>query len=244
MEQQPVVEKKRLVFVGVYESLYEMIATGTFPPGSWLPSEPKLATMLGVSRMTLRQALAMLKDDGLIEKIQGKGNLVAEKKATIVPGLTTLGNPIHQCCLLPIDSVEVDFRIEVPTEYELVQLQRRTVVSVAVDRWYRSGDKIVAYTLSLLPIETLTRLGIDLHSNAQLEQLLEKDIYDMAVKSQMKLQMTHTGDFISAKYVVTETETIYLLHELIYDNMDELPLALNKHYIVPEFFSLEMNRIK
>lgn len=236
------IEKKRLAFVAVYEALYEMIVTDIYPPGTWLPSEPKLATTLGVSRMTLRQALALLQDDGLIQKIQGKGNLVAEKKSNMIPGLTAIGNPIYQSCLFPIDEVELDFRIEVPTEYELVHLQRRTVISVAVDRWYRSGGKIVAYTLSMLPIETVTQFGIDLHNGDQLKEFLEKTLYEISSKSQLKLLLTQAGDFISAKYVVTETEAIYLMHEIVYGDAMDLPLVFNKHYIVPEFFSLELTR--
>ena len=37
-----------------------MINEGTFAEGSRLPSEPELSKMLGVSRTTLRQALALL----------------------------------------------------------------------------------------------------------------------------------------------------------------------------------------
>ena len=48
------VTHKKLAHVQVYEALYKMVEDGTFPVGSRLPAEPKLAKMLGVSRMTLR----------------------------------------------------------------------------------------------------------------------------------------------------------------------------------------------
>ena len=54
------VTHKKLAHVQVYEALYKMVEDGTFPVGSRLPAEPKLAKMLGVSRMTLRQALDLL----------------------------------------------------------------------------------------------------------------------------------------------------------------------------------------
>ena len=47
------VTHKKLAHVQVYEALYKMVEDGTFPVGSRLPAEPKLAKMLGVSRMTM-----------------------------------------------------------------------------------------------------------------------------------------------------------------------------------------------
>ena len=59
-------QEKNLTFVRVYEQLLKMMLNGTFPGDSWLPSEPKLAAQLGVSRMTLRQALELLVRPGPI----------------------------------------------------------------------------------------------------------------------------------------------------------------------------------
>jgi len=53
------------------------IADGTWPPGMALPAEPVLAAELGVSQGTLRRALAALERARLIEKLQGKGSVVA-----------------------------------------------------------------------------------------------------------------------------------------------------------------------
>lgn len=240
--EHPEVEEKQLAFVSVYEKLYDLLKDGTFPPKSALPSEPKLATMLGVSRMTLRQALSLLEEDGLIWKVRGKGNFVTDSNEVSVSGLEELGNPVYQSCILPIDNVEMDFRIEVPTEYELDQLQRRTAVSVAVDRWYRSGEKIVAYSLSLIPIETISQMGIDLNQKEQLRDMLEHGIYERAEKSLLKVQASNSGNFISSKYVVAENENIQLIQETLFCRDDLAPMLCNKHYIVPECFSLEIKR--
>jgi GntR family transcriptional regulator len=53
------------------------IADGTWLPGMALPAEPVLAAELGVSQGTLRRALAALERARLIEKLQGKGSVVA-----------------------------------------------------------------------------------------------------------------------------------------------------------------------
>jgi GntR family transcriptional repressor for pyruvate dehydrogenase complex len=54
------------------------IVSGVYKPGDKLPTEIELANQLGVSRTILREALASLKQDGLIESRQGRGIIVKE----------------------------------------------------------------------------------------------------------------------------------------------------------------------
>lgn len=60
-----------------FESCVEQLATtirlGVYPLGSVLPPERELATMLGVSRTTLREAMAALREAGLVETRRGRG---------------------------------------------------------------------------------------------------------------------------------------------------------------------------
>lgn len=53
------------------------IATGEWAVGSRLPNEIELATNLGVSRVTIRQALGAAVDAGLLVRVRGKGTFVA-----------------------------------------------------------------------------------------------------------------------------------------------------------------------
>jgi GntR family transcriptional regulator len=58
------------------------IASGQLPPGTRLPPERHLAESLGVSRMTVRQALGGLEHDGLLRRVVGRtgGTFVRERK--------------------------------------------------------------------------------------------------------------------------------------------------------------------
>ena len=75
----------RSSFVPLYyqlqELLKEQIESGAWRPGAQLPSEPELARRYGVSRVVVRQALAILQDDGQVVRAQGRGTFVAEPKA-------------------------------------------------------------------------------------------------------------------------------------------------------------------
>lgn len=74
----------RSSFVPLYyqlqELLKEQIESGVWAPGDALPSEPALARGLGVSRVVVRQALAILDDDRQIVRVQGRGTFVAQPK--------------------------------------------------------------------------------------------------------------------------------------------------------------------
>ncbi|GGT96245.1 GntR family transcriptional regulator [Streptomyces lateritius] len=68
--------QQRRPVVVLYERIADAIHDGTYPPGSTLPSEPKLAGELGVSRPALREALLLLQEDGLLSVRRGVGRTV------------------------------------------------------------------------------------------------------------------------------------------------------------------------
>lgn len=57
------------------------IAKGTYAAGDKLPIEPALCAHYGVSRTVLREAMARLKSDGLIDTQQGRGSFVLAPSA-------------------------------------------------------------------------------------------------------------------------------------------------------------------
>ncbi|WP_214110787.1 GntR family transcriptional regulator [Acrocarpospora catenulata] len=65
----------------VADYLREQIANGTFPAGQLLPSEQQLATDFGLSRPTIRQAIAELKAAGLVEVHRPTGMKVRSPSA-------------------------------------------------------------------------------------------------------------------------------------------------------------------
>jgi len=69
------------LYTQVKESLREGILDGTYPPHSQLPPESEIGNIFDVSRITVRQALHDLQNEGLIFKVPGKGTFVSKPKA-------------------------------------------------------------------------------------------------------------------------------------------------------------------
>ncbi|HXY42761.1 MAG TPA: GntR family transcriptional regulator [Acidimicrobiales bacterium] len=65
------------------------IADGRYEPGYRFPPEPELAASLGVSRLTLRQALTVLEGRGLIDRVVGRHGGTFVRKWTVDRDLTT-----------------------------------------------------------------------------------------------------------------------------------------------------------
>ncbi|WP_338674002.1 GntR family transcriptional regulator [Streptomyces sp. SCSIO 30461] len=76
----PASERQRRPVVILYERIADAIHEGTYPPGSTLPSEPRLAAELGVSRPALREALLLLQEDGLLTVRRGVGRTVNDQQ--------------------------------------------------------------------------------------------------------------------------------------------------------------------
>jgi GntR family transcriptional regulator len=76
----------------IYHQLYELLRTdiirGEWQPGDMLPSESELIEQYGVSRITVRQALETLVNDGLIYRQRGRGTFVAHP--TVAQGLSRI----------------------------------------------------------------------------------------------------------------------------------------------------------
>lgn len=68
------------IYYQLAESIQKQIDSGDLQPGESLPSEREYAEKFEISRMTARQALNQLVNNGYLYRIQGKGTFVADKK--------------------------------------------------------------------------------------------------------------------------------------------------------------------
>lgn len=73
----------------VVRQIESLILRGILRPGERLPSERDLSEKLGVSRPSLRDAVAELQDNGLLESRAGSGVYVAEALAAVFPPALT-----------------------------------------------------------------------------------------------------------------------------------------------------------
>ena len=68
------------VYVQIADEIRGLLRGGTVATDTELPSERLLCEAYGVSRMTLRQALGILRREGLIECQRGRGTFVSVRQ--------------------------------------------------------------------------------------------------------------------------------------------------------------------
>ncbi len=78
-------EKKELDYrMPIYLQLREIvrgkIEDGEYTPGTAIPSENKLAETFGINRITVRNAVDALVNEGILQRVQGKGVFVVGNK--------------------------------------------------------------------------------------------------------------------------------------------------------------------
>lgn len=69
------------LYAQIKQLLRERILDGSYQPHQQMPSEAEMMASFGVSRITVRQALADLQNEGLIFRLHGKGTFVSKPKA-------------------------------------------------------------------------------------------------------------------------------------------------------------------
>ena len=93
----------------IADDLRDQITAGVLPPGGQLPTEPRLADAYGASRSTVRLAVGLLIQQGLVETRQGMGTYVTEPATPITVLL----------------SREEDWRIDEPADAALPPADER-----------------------------------------------------------------------------------------------------------------------
>lgn len=80
-------DRKELDFSGrtqlyyqLYDILYDDIKKGVYKPGELLPTEKELIERYEISRVTVRKAMDMLLNEGIIAKRRGYGSFVQNRK--------------------------------------------------------------------------------------------------------------------------------------------------------------------
>ncbi len=81
-------------YIYIAQTLEQEIREGRWPVGGKLPIEPELCARFEVARQTLRQAIGVLEEQGLVERLQGSGTYVravmpAPKRRQTVCVMTT-----------------------------------------------------------------------------------------------------------------------------------------------------------
>src|SRR4051794_24436657 len=70
------------LYASIVDQIVEGVRAGAFPPGKALPAERALASRMGVSRSSVREAIRVLEHAGVLDVRTGSGTYVSESGVT------------------------------------------------------------------------------------------------------------------------------------------------------------------
>jgi DNA-binding FadR family transcriptional regulator len=162
----------------VGESLRQAIASGQYSPGQKLPSEAELTGAHGVSRTVVREAVAAMRSDGLVEVRQGAGIFV-------------LGQPMAAIGSRTIDKARVSSDLEIlevraPLEIEaaglaatrrspaqeeaIFECHRQLLRCIEQDQSIRAADLALHFAIADATNNPLFRQHLEFHGSAVIPQ--------------------------------------------------------------------------
>jgi GntR family transcriptional regulator len=154
-------EKKASDRVSLSHRLHDELARviEATKPGDRLPTEPKLARQLGVSRATLREAMRTFETQGLLRRRQGVGTFVVRPQHVLDSGLEVLESieTLAERSGLRVMPGELEIGHRFAREREARTLGLKPGSSVTqVSRVILAEGHPVAYLLDILPMHVLS----------------------------------------------------------------------------------------
>lgn len=130
------------VYIKIHNELRRDIEAGKWQIGERIPSERDLAVSFHVSRMTLRQAIQTLVEEGILERRVGAGTYVASQKVSEkVSGVTSFTDLITAQGKVP-SSKTISYHVAKPSMSECKQLGIEDTVQVLRMERIRFGDDV------------------------------------------------------------------------------------------------------
>ncbi|MEY4166325.1 MAG: GntR family transcriptional regulator [Blastocatellia bacterium] len=158
----------------IEQALRRQIEDGALAPGEVI-SERELSERLGVSRMTARQALNTLREDGLIYTERGRGTFVAEPKMDVhTQQLLGFSEDMRRRGLTPSSRI-LNFRRELPAEVIRERLDLEGAEEVyRIERLRLADGTPMAWEICHLPVNLGIEIGREDLERGSLYQLFEE----------------------------------------------------------------------
>lgn len=210
------------LYLQIAESLLDRIESGELAPGDRLPAERELSELLGVNRMTLRQALEKLEFQGLITRRQGDGTFIAEPKierqaAELVP----FTREMKRRGLKPGARVITFERrpAETAVAKELGLGVSSSVYSIRRLRFInREPVMLENFAMSVRRFPMLERFDL---SKRSVYEILEQEYGVKVVRARQSLEPTVATEFEAKQLAVEKGAPLMLERRLAFDNTGE-----------------------
>jgi DNA-binding FadR family transcriptional regulator len=173
--------KQSRIFQDVVDQIQEAILNGKFKPGDKLPSERELGELLGTSRGTLREALRILEQKGLIEIRLGVNGGAIVKETTWEQMSETLALLLRSHTVSPqhlaefrqgLEGIVAALAAERATPEDMIGLNR------LLEEARRHSDKGISHWKRFVKIDEQIHIALARISRNPIHQFIVETVHD------------------------------------------------------------------
>ncbi|MBM7553028.1 GntR family transcriptional regulator [Thalassobacillus pellis] len=211
------------MYYQIEEDIKRRINTGEFKAGEVIPSERALTDMYDVSRMTVRQAVNNLVQEGILYREKGKGTYVTEEKIEQqLAGLTSFSEEMRKRGLTPATKV-VRFEQTNAGTQAAKKLQVNPDTAVFKVSRIRLADELpMAFEQGYFPCELTPGLTESIVQKS-LYQYVEKELGNKIVRAEQEIEAV-TAEEQTASWLEVEPGSALLRFERVAYLADGRPL--------------------
>ena len=187
------------IYHQIRNKIKEWIVSKEYGLGEQIPSETELAKMFNVTRMTVRQAIALLIQEGLLNRKRGSGTFVTSD-AELVGGLSLDFTGFMDGLFYQVSkSKAVDVKINRIATPRIVKDKLKTEAEFIykVERVRMLNDRIFAFTINYLP----ENIGKQIDEKALYEkpmlQILEQDLHVEFDEALQTIEASFSDQYVS-----------------------------------------------
>lgn len=228
------------LYYQVAEQIERAIVSGDIGPGERIENEVSLAARLGLSRPTMRQAIQVLVDKGMLVRRRGVGTQVVQGKIRRSVELTSLFDDLSAAGQQPRTTVlEL---IEVAADEE-VSHELQVDVGAAVWSLHRLrfvADRPIALMLNFLPVDTIALAEADLSGIGLYAHLRHSGIH-MSVARQ-RIGARRAGPVEAGLLDEEPGAPLLTMQRTSYDH-NGLAVEYGTHAYRPEHYAFELTLV-
>lgn len=149
------------VYIKIHDDLKKMIENGEWKIGDKIPSERELCLKFNVSRMTLRQAVQTLAEEGILERKVGSGTFVARQKVQEkVSGVTSFTELMQKFGKIP-SSKTISYHLADASSSEMEQLKLTDKRVLRMERVRYGNEEPICFEVATIPARFVRDLSKD-----------------------------------------------------------------------------------
>ena len=226
------------------ESHVRSLIARKYPRGGKLPSEPELARRLGISRATLRQALARLAGEGLILRRQGSGTFVN-------PGVLNIQTRLEEVWdfaeMIRLAGYEPGVRhewltlgaAEAPLAERLALPPGGEVLTTA-NVFLADGTPVI-YCVDVLPANLVRQAYLPQELHGPVYQFLARRCGQRVEYNITEVRPVVADQRLSELLGCPQGAPLHYFEEVAY-NKEAQPIMYSEEYYRPEYFSFKVVR--